>query len=91
MHSSHAHIAHSLYTLILNRSVDTDRDVCNEKPTKEELVSQTQETTSTHLANTAVIHTSMGDIHSFLRSTYWIWYNNKLNTPLENLEILLLL
>ncbi|XP_067936433.1 peptidylprolyl isomerase domain and WD repeat-containing protein 1-like [Watersipora subatra] len=44
-------------------SVDMDRDICNEKPTKEELVSQTQETTATHLANTAVIYTSMGDIH----------------------------
>ena len=44
-------------------SADTERDVFNEKPTKEELVSQTDEVTSTRLANTAVMHTSMGDIH----------------------------
>ena len=44
-------------------SADTERDVFNERPTKEELVSQTDEVTSTRLANTAVMHTSMGDIH----------------------------
>lgn len=44
-------------------SGDSERDVFNEKPTKEELVSQTEEASSTRLANNAVMHTSMGDIH----------------------------
>ena len=51
------------YALLNINSADTERDVFNEKPTKEELVSQTDEVTSTRLANTAVMHTSMGDIH----------------------------
>ena len=49
--------------LIFPHSGESERDVFNEKPTKEELVSQTEEASSTRLASNAVMHTSMGDIH----------------------------
>jgi peptidylprolyl isomerase domain and WD repeat-containing protein 1 len=42
---------------------DNDRDVFNEKPSKEELISATQDTSYTRISDAAVIHTSMGDIH----------------------------
>jgi len=52
-----------------------DRDILNEKPTKEELVSQTQEASSVHLAHSAVIHTSMGDIHLTLFPTEYAHFS----------------
>jgi len=41
----------------------SDRDVFNEKPTREEIVAATQESTSKSLAEYGVMHTTMGDIH----------------------------
>ncbi|CAH1775450.1 unnamed protein product [Owenia fusiformis] len=45
------------------KSADTERDVFNEKPSKEELISATQESSYSRTASSAVLHTSMGDIH----------------------------
>ncbi|XP_052774454.1 peptidylprolyl isomerase domain and WD repeat-containing protein 1-like [Mya arenaria] len=42
---------------------DSDRDIFNEKPSKEELISATQDTAYTRVAESCIIHTSMGDIH----------------------------
>ena len=39
-----------------------DRDVFNEKPSKEELVSATEDSSSARVAASAIIHTTMGDI-----------------------------
>jgi len=41
----------------------TDRDVFNEKPSREEIVAATQEASAKVLAEKFVMHTSMGDIH----------------------------
>jgi peptidylprolyl isomerase domain and WD repeat-containing protein 1 len=42
---------------------EAERDVFNEKPSKEELVSATQDSSYTRISDAATIHTSMGDIH----------------------------
>jgi peptidylprolyl isomerase domain and WD repeat-containing protein 1 len=44
------------------KSGENERDVFNEKPTKEEIVAATEESTMSRLATTAVIHTTVGDI-----------------------------
>lgn len=44
-------------------SGDSDRDVFNEKPTKEDVISATEASGSSQLHDSAVIHTTMGDIH----------------------------
>ncbi|XP_064625093.1 peptidylprolyl isomerase domain and WD repeat-containing protein 1-like [Lineus longissimus] len=44
------------------KSADAERDVFNEKPSKEEMVSATQDTSFARTASTAIIHTSLGDI-----------------------------
>ena len=43
-------------------SLSLDRDVFNEKPSKEELVSATEDSSSARVAASAIIHTTMGDI-----------------------------
>lgn len=43
-------------------SPDADRDVFNEKPTKEELIAATQDVSYSRVAESCIIHTSMGDI-----------------------------
>lgn len=45
------------------KSHDSDRDVFNEKPSKEEQAAATQDVAYTRVSETCVIHTSMGDIH----------------------------
>lgn len=45
------------------KSADAERDVFNEKPSKEELVSATQDASYTRVAGTAILYTTMGDIH----------------------------
>ncbi|XP_043225175.1 peptidylprolyl isomerase domain and WD repeat-containing protein 1-like isoform X2 [Amphibalanus amphitrite] len=45
------------------RGVDVDRDVLNEKPTKEDMIAATESSASSKLYENAVIHTSLGDIH----------------------------
>merc|ERR1740128_423028 len=44
-------------------SVDNDRDVFNEKPSKEDIISATEERGAPRLYLSATIHTTMGDIH----------------------------
>ncbi|XP_022087766.1 peptidylprolyl isomerase domain and WD repeat-containing protein 1-like isoform X2 [Acanthaster planci] len=44
------------------KSAEAERDVFNEKPSKEEQMAATQGTTSQRLSSQACIHTSMGDI-----------------------------
>ncbi|XP_065674535.1 peptidylprolyl isomerase domain and WD repeat-containing protein 1 isoform X2 [Hydra vulgaris] len=41
----------------------SDRDIFNEKPSRDEIVAATQETTVKCLAENVVMHTTMGDIH----------------------------
>ncbi|KAL4236415.1 Peptidylprolyl isomerase domain and WD repeat containing protein 1 [Mactra antiquata] len=43
-------------------SPDADRDVFNEKPSKEELIAATQDVSFTRVADTCIIHTSLGDV-----------------------------
>ncbi|KAK3089441.1 hypothetical protein FSP39_003617 [Pinctada imbricata] len=45
------------------KSADTERDVFNEKPSKEDMVAATQDTTYSRIAESCVMHTTMGDIH----------------------------
>lgn len=45
------------------KSNEAERDVFNEKPSKEEQMAATQGGTSQSLSNSAIIHTTMGDIH----------------------------
>ncbi|KAK2167665.1 hypothetical protein LSH36_25g01026 [Paralvinella palmiformis] len=42
---------------------DAPGDVFNEKPSKEEMVSATQDVSYTRISDSATIHTSMGDLH----------------------------
>ena len=44
-------------------SVDNDRDVFNEKPSKEDIISATEEQGAPRLYESATIHTTLGDIH----------------------------
>ncbi|XP_064088885.1 peptidylprolyl isomerase domain and WD repeat-containing protein 1-like isoform X3 [Macrobrachium nipponense] len=44
------------------KSVDTDRDVFNEKPSKEDIIAATEQGGGQRLYETAIIHTSLGDI-----------------------------
>jgi peptidylprolyl isomerase domain and WD repeat-containing protein 1 len=44
------------------KNADNERDVFNEKPTKEEIVAATEESIMSRLASQAVIHTTKGDI-----------------------------
>ncbi|KAL5021677.1 hypothetical protein ScPMuIL_000832 [Solemya velum] len=45
------------------KSADSERDVFNERPSKEELVSATQDASYTRVSESCIIHTTMGDIH----------------------------
>jgi len=44
-------------------SVDNDRDVFNEKPSKEDIIAATEEKGAPRLYSSATIHTTIGDIH----------------------------
>lgn len=45
------------------KSADSDRDVFNEKPSKEEVMAATQAEGPKRVSDSAIIHTTMGDIH----------------------------
>lgn len=45
------------------KSADSDRDVFNEKPSKEEVMAATQAEGPKRVSDSSIIHTSMGDIH----------------------------
>lgn len=45
------------------KSADSDRDVFNEKPSKEEVMAATQAEGPKRVSDSAIVHTSMGDIH----------------------------
>ncbi|ESO86723.1 hypothetical protein LOTGIDRAFT_220515 [Lottia gigantea] len=45
------------------RSVSNERDVFNEKPSKEEIVAATQDVAYSSISDSCVLHTTMGDIH----------------------------
>lgn len=59
----------SRFYLFTNRSakdlssVDNDRDVFNEKPSKEDIISATEERGAPRLYQSATIHTTIGDMH----------------------------
>jgi len=44
-------------------SVDNDRDVFNEKPSKEDIISATEEKGAPRLYESATVHTTIGDMH----------------------------
>ena len=50
-------------------SADAERDVFNEKPSKEEQMSATQGSASSRISNLATIHTTLGDMHCTLFAT----------------------
>jgi peptidylprolyl isomerase domain and WD repeat-containing protein 1 len=45
------------------KTADSDRDVFNEKPSKEEVMAATQAEGPKRVSDSAIVHTSMGDIH----------------------------
>lgn len=45
------------------KSAESDRDVFNEKPSKEEVMAATQAEGPKRVSDSAIIHTTMGDIH----------------------------
>ncbi|XP_072920628.1 peptidylprolyl isomerase domain and WD repeat-containing protein 1 isoform X1 [Hemitrygon akajei] len=45
------------------KSAESDRDVFNEKPSKEEVMAATQADGPKRVSDSAVIHTTMGDVH----------------------------
>uniref|UniRef100_A0A0X3P7H6 peptidylprolyl isomerase n=1 Tax=Schistocephalus solidus TaxID=70667 RepID=A0A0X3P7H6_SCHSO len=49
----------------LAQNATSERDIFNEKPTKEEVLAATRDsaTTATRLAGSAILHTTLGDIH----------------------------
>ncbi|CAG0891267.1 unnamed protein product [Cyprideis torosa] len=51
------------YLFTQRDSHDTDRDVFNEKPSKEDIISATSSTIQQKLYENAIIYTSLGDIH----------------------------
>ena len=55
-----------IYYYLNFSSANNERDIYNEKPTKEEIVAATEESTMSRLASNAIIHTTMGDIHCSL-------------------------
>ncbi|GAB6022344.1 Peptidylprolyl isomerase domain and WD repeat containing protein 1 [Chamberlinius hualienensis] len=45
-----------------SKDADTDRDIFNEKPSKEDIISATEATVTQRLYNNCIIHTTSGDI-----------------------------
>ncbi|XP_054279238.1 peptidylprolyl isomerase domain and WD repeat-containing protein 1-like [Macrosteles quadrilineatus] len=45
------------------KSAEADRDVFNEKPSKEDIISATEASSIQRLYDSAIVHTSLGDIH----------------------------
>jgi peptidylprolyl isomerase domain and WD repeat-containing protein 1 len=45
------------------KSVDSERDVFNEKPSKEDIIAATEAAGSQRIYDTCILHTSLGDIH----------------------------
>uniref|UniRef100_A0A1B6LLZ5 peptidylprolyl isomerase n=1 Tax=Graphocephala atropunctata TaxID=36148 RepID=A0A1B6LLZ5_9HEMI len=45
------------------KSAEADRDVFNEKPSKEDIISLTEASSVQRLYDSAILHTSLGDIH----------------------------
>uniref|UniRef100_T1J225 peptidylprolyl isomerase n=1 Tax=Strigamia maritima TaxID=126957 RepID=T1J225_STRMM len=48
------------------KTVDNERDVFNEKPSKEDIIAATESSGTERLYNNCIIHTSLGDIHCTL-------------------------
>ncbi|GBN35946.1 Peptidylprolyl isomerase domain and WD repeat-containing protein 1 [Araneus ventricosus] len=45
------------------KSIDAERDIFNEKPSKEDIIAATESLSQQQVYNSCVIHTTMGDIH----------------------------
>ncbi len=59
------------YSFLDSRSEhDNDRDVYNEKPSREEILTATEEQALSSLSQSAIIHTTYGDIHLRLFPEY---------------------
>lgn len=54
------------------KSADSDRDIFNEKPSKEEVMAATQAEGPKRVSDSAIIHTTMGDIHIKLFPVEWV-------------------
>ncbi|XP_005110323.1 peptidylprolyl isomerase domain and WD repeat-containing protein 1 [Aplysia californica] len=46
-----------------SRSMENERDVFNEKPSKEEIIAATQDAAYLRVSDSCIIHTTMGDLH----------------------------
>ena len=57
---------------------DVERDVFNEKPSKEEMVAATQDASYTRISECVIIHTTMGDIQVNLFPKEWVLLNKHL-------------
>lgn len=62
------------------KSADSDRDVFNEKPSKEEVMAATQAEGPKRVSDSAIIHTSMGDIHIKLFPVEYVLFCVCINT-----------
>lgn len=45
------------------KSTECDRDVFNERPSKEDIISSTEATNMQKIFDTAILHTALGDVH----------------------------
>lgn len=57
------------------KSADSDRDIFNEKPSKEEVMAATQAEGPKRVSDSAIIHTTMGDIHIKLFPVEYVFDN----------------
>ena len=65
------------------KSAESDRDVFNEKPSKEEVMAATQAEGPKRVSDSAIIHTTMGDIHIKLFPVEYVTHLRALGgTPL---------
>lgn len=68
------------------KSADSDRDVFNEKPSKEEVMAATQAEGPKRVSDSAIIHTSMGDIHIKLFPVEYVLFCTCVNKYLNVCE-----
>ena len=60
------------------KSAESDRDVFNEKPSKEEVMAATQAEGPKRVSDSAIIHTTMGDIHIKLFPVEYVAHHSTL-------------
>ena len=60
------------------KSAESDRDVFNEKPSKEEVMAATQAEGPKRVSDSAIVHTTMGDIHIKLFPVEYVAHHSTL-------------